>query len=56
MNISRIKKSDERWDKLVNYSKNCLWVAGKYLTNMMENHSFTEWESVFTAVLEDKIV
>ena len=56
MNVSRIKKSDERWDKLVNYSKSCPWAAGKHLANMMEKNFFTEWESVFAAVSEDKIV
>lgn len=56
MYISRIEKSNERWDELINYSKNCSWIAGKHLAGLMEKNAFTEWESVFAAVLEDKIV
>lgn len=56
MNISRIEPNSEIWCKLINYSKSCSWVAGKHLADMMENNSFTEWESVFAAISEDKIV
>ena len=56
MYISRIKKSNKRWYELINYSKNCSWIAGKHLSSLMEKNAFTEWESVFAAVLEDKIV
>ena len=56
MNISRIEPDSEIWDKLINYSKSCSWVAGKHLADMMENNSFTEWESVFAAISENKIV
>lgn len=41
---------------LLNYSKNCSWIVGKHLASLMEENAFTEWESVFAAVLEDKIV
>ncbi len=56
MYISRIEKSNEKWDQLINYSKNCSWIAGKHLADLMEKNAFTEWESVFAAVSEDKIV
>ncbi len=56
MYISRIEKSNEGWDKLINYSKNCSWIAGKHLASLMEKNAFTEWESVFAAVSEGKIV
>ena len=56
MNISRIEPDSEIWNKLINYSKSCSWVAGKHLADMMENNSFTEWESVFAAISENKIV
>ena len=56
MNISRIEPDGEIWHKLINYSKNCSWIAGKHLADMMESNSFTEWESVFAAISEDKII
>ena len=56
MNISRIEQDSEIWDKLINYSRSCSWVAGKHLADMMESNSFTEWESVFAAISENKIV
>lgn len=56
MRISRIEKSNGRWNELINYSKNCSWEVGKHLASLMENNAFTEWESVFAAVSEDKIV
>lgn len=56
MYISRIEKSNKRWDELINYSKNCSWIVGKHLASLMEKNAFIEWESVFAAVLEDKIV
>lgn len=56
MHISRIEKSNARWNELINYSKNCSWIVGKHLASLMETNAFTEWESVFAAVLEDKIV
>ena len=56
MNISRIEPDSEIWCKLINYSKNCSWIAGKHLADMMENNSFTEWESVFATISEDKII
>ncbi len=56
MDISRVEKNTKRWNELINFSKSCSWVAGKHLASMMEKDTFTEWESVFAAVLEDKIV
>ena len=56
MNISRIEPNSEIWGKIINYSKSCSWVAGKHLADMMENDSLTEWESVFAAISENKII
>lgn len=56
INISRIEKSGEKWDALINYSKTCSWIAGKHLAGLMEKNSFAEWESVFVAEVENKII
>ena len=50
MKISRIEKSSERWNELINYAQSCSWIAGKHLTSMMEQNAFTEWESVFAII------
>lgn len=56
MYVSRIENNSKRWDELINYSENCSWIAGKHLAHLMKENAFTEWESVFAAVSEDKIV
>ena len=56
MKISRIEKSSERWNELINYAQSCSWVAGRHLASMMEQNAFTEWESVFAVVSKDKII
>ena len=56
MYIVRIEKGSESWDELINYSKGCSWIAGMHLAELMEENAFTDWESVFAAISEDKIV
>lgn len=55
MEIKTITPSDELWDKVKNYAKNCSWGAGKSLANAMENGFFTEWERVVVATENQKI-
>lgn len=56
MYISKIEKNSEIWNELINYAKNCSWIVGKHLAGLMAENSFTEWEGVFAAVSEEKIV
>ncbi len=56
INVLKVEQSDKRWNELINYSKNCSWMAGRHLANVMESNFFTEWESVFAAILDNKII
>lgn len=54
--VLKVDKRSERWDELIHYARSCPWVAGKHLADMMEQNAFTEWESVFAAVEENKVI
>lgn len=56
MNIKRLKNTDDLWKKLIEYSNNCSWMAGKHLSTIMKNNSFQDWESVFVVLNNDEIV
>lgn len=56
MNISRIEKNSEKWNELISYAQSCSWIVGRHLADMMKRNAFTEWESVFAAVSEDKVI
>lgn len=56
MYIEKINQLDLKWNQLIAYASNCLWIAGKHLANMLEKNVFTEWESVFVAVDKGQII
>ncbi len=56
MNISRIEKNSEKWNELISYAQSCSWIVGRHLADMMKRNAFTEWESVFAVVSEDKVI
>ena len=56
MKVIRLESNDLKWNELIEYAENCSWIAGKHLASMMRNHTFDEWESVFAAITEDKII
>ena len=41
---------------MIEYSLNCSWIAGKHIADVLEKNTFQEWESVFVAVMNEKIV
>jgi len=55
MEIKAIFQTDELWQKLIDYGKNCSWKAGPYFAKQMEENKFTEWERVFTAIDDNNI-
>lgn len=55
MDIKMITSSDEIWDKVSDYAKNCSWRAGKSLASTMDSNLFTEWERVVVALDHHKI-
>ena len=56
MRIERIDKEHKYFTQLINYARNCSWVAGDHLATMLEDGSFTDWESAFAAIVDEHIV
>jgi GNAT superfamily N-acetyltransferase len=47
---------DQYWDKTKAFAKNCSWVAGPRLNNLMETYAFKDWERVFIILLGDQVI
>lgn len=56
MEVLKIENHSVRWNELIDFAENCSWIAGRHLASMMKENTFEEWESVFAAVSEGKIV
>ena len=54
--VLRIAQNSGKWNELIRFADNCSWGVGKHLADMMRRNVFTEWESVFAAVANHKIV
>ena len=54
--IRVISQKDRLWNELINYSKNCNWEAWPILAQKMEENKFSNWEKIFVAVDNDKII
>lgn len=52
----KIDTESAYYSKLTDYAKNCSWVAGNHLAELLENNSFTDWERAFAAIDVDRIV
>lgn len=50
MDVKVITPSDEMWNRVRDYAKNCSWNAGATLANDMGNHVLKGWERVLVAV------
>jgi len=50
MDFKAITTSDELWSKVMNYTENCSWNAGKFLAKDMDNKVFQDWERVIVAL------
>ena len=44
------------WDKTIAFAQDCTWKAGPYLAELMIQDQFLEWERVFVARDDKKIV
>lgn len=54
--VLNIKPKSKYWKELIEYASNCSWIAGKHIANMLNSNTFQEWESVFVAIINEKIV
>lgn len=57
MNVIQVKPNTNVWDQLINYAQNCSWKGvGKHLAEIMKENRFDDWEAVFAAVEQGKII
>lgn len=56
MKIKKIDKKSLYFTELINYARTCSWCAGPHLADLLENNSFTDWESAFAAIVDKRIV
>lgn len=54
--IRKIEKDSIYWNALMDYAENCPWTAGKHLAYIMRENKFQDWESVFAAIEDNKII
>lgn len=55
--ILKVEKDTDVSKELFDFIKNCSWIEVKeHLASMVENWSFTEWETIFVATVNEKIV
>ena len=56
MTISPITSKDRIWNSAINYANSCNREAWPILAQKMKENSFSDWERVFIAVENDKII
>ncbi len=54
--IEKVDGNSPYLNELIRYAGNCSWVAGAHLADLLENNSFTDWESAFAAIDGKRIV
>lgn len=54
--IRKIEIDSIYWNALMDYAENCPWTAGKHLAYIMRENKFQDWESVFAAIEDNKII
>ena len=56
MNVVRVAYGSGLWQELTNFCENCSWIAGKHLAMMLRENRFHDWESVFAAMEDSRII
>ncbi len=56
MQIYEITSTHKYWNDAIDFAENCSWRAGKSLATLMKENQFLDWERVFVACVEEKIV
>lgn len=54
--VVRPKPGTALWSGLMEYARDCSWVAGSHLADLMRDGAFTDWENVFAAVDGERIL
>ena len=56
MNIKKLNQNEKLWQELIDYANNCDWETWPILAQKMEENNFLDWEKVFIAIDDEKIV
>ena len=56
LKIYEIAHGHSLWQETIKFVENCSWRAGKSLATLMKENQFLDWERVFVACVEEKIV
>lgn len=56
LKIYEIAHGHRLWQEVIQFAENCSWRAGKSLAALMKENQFLDWERVFVACVEGKIV
>ncbi len=56
LKIYEIAHGYSLWQETIKFVENCSWRAGKSLATLMKENQFLDWERVFVACVEEKIV
>lgn len=56
MDVLKVELKNNYWDELIKYANQCSWIEGKHLSDMLINNVFQDWEAVFIAVENEKII
>ncbi len=56
MQVLQLTPAHPLWATLTNYADHCGWVAGPHLAGMLRENRFADWETVFAAVAEERII
>lgn len=54
--IRRVSPNAPLWQQLTDYARHCGWIAGPHLADMLQENRFADWEAVFAAVRDDRII
>lgn len=56
MEIKQIQRSNPFWQKTIAFADSCSWKAGFFLAEKMRTNEFLDWERVFIAYEDEKII
>ncbi len=54
--IYSMAQGHKYWNETISLAAKCSWKAGSYLAEKMKNNGFAEWERVFAASVDEKVV
>ena len=56
LEIQAITRQHRLWSETISFAENCSWRAGAYLAELMRQNEFADWERVFVARDDERVV